>query len=149
AAAAARLRAWIDEATSTGARLLCGGAGTAQLLPACVLENVAHNARLWREEAFGPVAVLEPFNDFDAALHTVNDSTYGLQAGVFTDSMTHALRAWDVLEVGGVIVGDVPSFRVDNMPYGGVKRSGLGREGIRAAIGEMTESRLLVIRDGT
>ncbi|MHB1589606.1 MAG: aldehyde dehydrogenase family protein, partial [Metallibacterium scheffleri] len=98
---------------------------------------------------FGPVAVLEPFNDFDAALHTVNDSTYGLQAGVFTDSMTHALCAWDVLEVGGVIVGDVPSFRVDNMPYGGVKRSGLGREGIRAAIGEMTESRLLVIRDGT
>jgi len=109
---------------------------------------VPHATPLWCEEAFGPVAVLEPFDTFDAALHAVNDSAYGLQAGVFTDSMRHALRAWDALEVGGVIVGDVPSFRVDNMPYGGIKHSGLGREGVRAAIDEMTEPRLLVIRDG-
>jgi acyl-CoA reductase-like NAD-dependent aldehyde dehydrogenase len=147
AAAATRLRAWIDEATCAGARLLCGGPGEGLMLPATVLENVPHTTQLWRDEVFGPIAVLEPFDDFDDALRTINDSDYGLQAGVFTDSMTHALRAWDALEVGGVIVGDVPGFRVDNMPYGGVKRSGLGREGIRASILEMTESRLLVIRD--
>ncbi|WP_298194472.1 aldehyde dehydrogenase family protein [Metallibacterium sp.] len=147
AAAAARLREWLDEAIGSGARLLCGGMGEGLLLPASVLENLPHAAKLWREEAFGPIAALEPFDDFDAALRTVNDSEYGLQAGVFTDSMAHALRAWDVLDVGGVIVGDVPSFRVDNMPYGGVKRSGLGREGIRASILEMTEPRLLVIRE--
>ena len=121
--------------------------GEGLLLPASVLENLPHAAKLWREEAFGPIAALEPFDDFDAALRTVNDSEYGLQAGVFTGALDHALRAWDELEVGGVIVNDVPSFRVDNMPYGGSKRSGLGREGIRAAIAEMTEPRLLVIRD--
>ena len=146
-AAATRLRAWLDEATAAGARLLCGGPGTGLLLPASVLEAVPHAARLWREEAFGPVAVLEPFEAFEDALRTADASGYGLQAGVFTGALDHALRAWDELEVGGVIVNDVPSFRVDNMPYGGSKRSGLGREGIRAAIAEMTEPRLLVIRD--
>ncbi len=147
-AAAARLRRWLDEAVQSGATLLCGGRGEGLLLPASVLENVPHAAQLWREEAFGPLALLEPFDDFDMALRSVNDSDYGLQAGLFTDSLEHALRAWDELQVGGVVVNDVPSFRVDNMPYGGVKRSGLGREGIRAAIAEMTEPRLLVIRDG-
>ena len=146
-AAAARLRRWLDEAVQSGATLLCGGRGEGLLLPASVLENVPHAAQLWREEAFGPLALLEPFDDFDMALRGVNDSDYGLQAGLFTDSLEHTLRAWDELQVGGVVVNDVPSFRVDNMPYGGVKRSGLGREGIRAAIAEMTESRLLVIRD--
>ena len=132
---------------SSGATLLCGGPGAGLLLPASVLENVPHAAQLWREEAFGPLALLEPFDDFDMALRSVNDSDYGLQAGLFTDSLEHTLRAWDELQVGGVVVNDVPSFRVDNMPYGGVKRSGQGREGIRAAIAEMTEPRLLVIRD--
>ncbi len=146
-AATTRLRAWLDAALGAGARLLCGGHGDGLMLPATVLECVPHSLQLWREEAFGPIAVLEPFDDFEDALRMVNDSDYGLQAGVFTDSMSHALRAWDALEVGGVIIGDVPSFRVDNMPYGGVKRSGLGREGIRASILEMTEPRLLVIRD--
>ena len=146
-AAAARVRAWIDEAVAGGARLLCGGGGDGALVPATVLEAVPAQARLQREEAFGPVALLEPFDDFEAALARVNDSDYGLQAGLFTHDLRHALRAWDELEVGGVIIGDVPSFRVDNMPYGGVKRSGLGREGIRASILEMTEPRLLVIRD--
>ena len=116
-------------------------------MPATVLEAVPAQARLQREEVFGPVALLEPFDDFEAALARVNDSDYGLQAGLFTHDLRHALRAWDELEVGGVVIGDVPSFRVDNMPYGGVKRSGLGREGIRASILEMTEPRLLVIRD--
>ena len=146
-AAAARVRAWIDEAVAGGARLLCGGGGDGALVPATVLEAVPAQARLQREEAFGPVALLEPFDDFEAALARVNDSDYGLQAGLFTHDLRRALRAWDELEVGGVVIGDVPSFRVDNMPYGGVKRSGLGREGIRASILEMTEPRLLVIRD--
>jgi acyl-CoA reductase-like NAD-dependent aldehyde dehydrogenase len=90
--------------------------------------------------------VLAPFQDFDAALDEVNASEYGLQAGVFTRDIYRAMRAWDRLEVGGVIVGDVPSWRVDNMPYGGVKDSGQGREGIRFAIEDMTEIRLLAIR---
>jgi acyl-CoA reductase-like NAD-dependent aldehyde dehydrogenase len=93
------------------------------------------------------VALLEPFDDFDDAIARVNDSDFGLQAGVFTGRLDHAMHAWDRLEVGGVIVGDVPSFRVDNMPYGGVKLSGSGREGVRYAIEDMTEQRLLVIRD--
>jgi len=98
-------------------------------------------------EAFGPVALLQPYRDFDEAVRLVNDSTFGLQAGVFTYDVRKAMRAWDALDVGGVVVGDVPSFRVDNMPYGGVKDSGLGREGIRYAIEDMTEIRLLVMRD--
>ena len=118
------------------------------MLDATVLEDVPHAARLNRMEAFGPVALLEPFEDFDAALAVVNNSDYGLQAGLFTDNLVHAMRAWDALDVGGVVVNDIPSFRVDNMPYGGVKRSGLGREGIRYAIEDMTERGLLVLRDG-
>lgn len=146
-AAAKRLEAWISEAQKTGAKVLCGGKRRGNMLDATVLENVAHAAKLSCMEAFGPVALLEPFDDFGAALATVNASDYGLQAGVFTDNLTHAMRAWDVLAEGGVIVGDIPSFRVDNMPYGGVKLSGFGREGIRYAIEDMTERRLLVIRD--
>jgi acyl-CoA reductase-like NAD-dependent aldehyde dehydrogenase len=117
------------------------------MLAATVLEDVPHTAKLNRLEAFGPVALLEPFEEFGAALTTVNASDYGLQAGLFTDNLSHALQAWDTLVQGGVIVGDIPSFRVDNMPYGGVKSSGFGREGIRYAIEDMTERRLLVIRD--
>jgi acyl-CoA reductase-like NAD-dependent aldehyde dehydrogenase len=94
------------------------------------------------------VAVLSRFQDFGDALRQANDSAFGLQAGVFTPDIDKALQAWDTLEVGGVVVNDVPSWRVDNMPYGGVKDSGLGREGIRYAIADMTEPRLLVIREG-
>jgi aldehyde dehydrogenase (NAD+) len=98
-------------------------------------------------EAFGPVALLQKYRDFDDAIRIVNDSEFGLQAGVFTFDVRRAMRAWDELDVGGVVIGDVPSFRVDNMPYGGVKDSGLGREGIRYAIEDMTEIRLMVMRD--
>ena len=146
AAAAQRLEQWIAEAVAAGARLLCGGTRQGNMLAATVLEHVPDDARLNRLEVFGPVALLSAFDDFDAALARVNDSDYGLQAGVFTDSLAHTLRAWDELEVGGVILNDIPSFRVDNMPYGGVKLSGLGREGIRCAIADMTEPRLLVVR---
>ncbi|GAB3726936.1 aldehyde dehydrogenase family protein [Luteimonas pelagia] len=146
-AAAERLEAWIGDARRAGAKKLAGGERKGNLLPAWLLEDVPRTLELYRKEAFGPVALLETFDDFDAALDTVNDSDFGLQAGVFTGSLAHAMRAWDRLEVGGVVVGDVPSFRVDNMPYGGVKQSGLGREGVRCAIEDMTEPRLLVIRD--
>ena len=144
-AAAMRVEQWIADAVKGGAKRLVSGKREQNMLPAALLEHVPHDCDLYREEAFGPVALLEPFEDFDEALARVNDSEFGLQAGVFTGTLAHAMRAWDRLEVGGVIVGDVPSFRVDNMPYGGIKHSGLGREGIRSAIQDMTEPRLLVI----
>jgi acyl-CoA reductase-like NAD-dependent aldehyde dehydrogenase len=141
---AARLERWIAE---SGGKVLCGGRRAGAMLEATVLEDVPKTAKVVTEEAFGPVVVLSRFGDFEAALAEVNASRFGLQAGVFTDDLHRALRAWDVLEVGGVVVGDVPSWRVDSMPYGGVKQSGLGREGVRFAIEEMTEVRLLVVRD--
>ena len=147
--AAKRVESWIAAAIDAGASVLVGGPRKDNFIPATLLEHVRHDSDLYRKEAFGPVACIEAFDDFDDALARVNDSGFGLQAGVFTADLSHAMRAWDRLEVGGVIVGDVPSFRVDNMPYGGVKGSGSGREGVRAAIADMTEPRLLVIRDAT
>ena len=144
--AARRVESWIAAAVKGGAKRLVSGERRGNMLPAALLERVPRDADLYRKEAFGPVALLESFDDFEDALDRVNDSDFGLQAGVFTGNLANALRAWDRLEVGGVIVGDVPSFRVDNMPYGGVKQSGLGREGVRYAIEDMTERRLLVIR---
>lgn len=146
-AAARRIESWIAAARKGGAKQLAGGDRAGNMVPATLLEGVPHDSDLYRKEAFAPVALLEPFDDFDDAIARVNDSDFGLQAGVFTGRLDHAMRAWDRLEVGGVIVGDVPSFRVDNMPYGGVKLSGSGREGVRYAIEDMTEQRLLVIRD--
>ena len=116
------------------------------MLEATLMEHVPDDADLCAREAFGPVAMLAPFDDFDAALDSINDSDFGLQAGVFTRDLYKAYRAWDRLEVGGVVIGDVPSWRIDHMPYGGVKDSGLGREGIRYAMEDMTEIRLMVIR---
>jgi len=144
---AERLALWIDEAIEQGARLLCGGQRQGAMLAATLLENVSKESSLYRQEAFGPVAILSAFTDFDDALAEVNDSAFGLQAGIFTRDIYKAHKAWDSLEVGGVVIGDVPSWRVDHMPYGGVKDSGLGREGIRYAIEDMTEIRLLVVRE--
>ena len=146
-AAAKRIDEWMDAAVSGGAKVIVRGKRKGNMLPAALLENVPQDSDLYRKEVFGPVALLEPFDDFDDAVDSVNASDFGLQAGVFTGRLAHAMRAWDRLDVGGVIVGDVPSFRVDNMPYGGVKHSGLGREGVRSAIEDMTEPRLLVMRD--
>ncbi len=143
---AARLDGWIRAAADRGARVLVGGKRRGAMLEATLLDNVPRDADVCAKEAFGPVAVLSSFDDFEAALDEVNDSVYGLQAGVFTHDLYRAHRAWERLEVGGVIVGDVPSWRVDHMPYGGVKESGLGREGIRFAMEEMTEIRLFVLR---
>ncbi len=144
---AQRLHGWVQDAQAKGATVLTGGDLDGKMLQATVLENVPDDCDVVREEAFGPVAVLTPFSDFEAALRSVNESRYGLQAGIFTKDLFKAMKAWDILDVGGVVVGDVPSWRVDHMPYGGVKDSGLGREGIRWAIEDMTETRLLVIRD--
>jgi acyl-CoA reductase-like NAD-dependent aldehyde dehydrogenase len=143
---AERLEGWINDARRAGATVLCGGGRQGAMLEPTLLENVPQGQRLREDEAFGPVAILSVFEDFDAALREVNDSQFGLQAGVFTRDLYRAQRAWDELHVGGVVIGDVPSWRVDHMPYGGVKNSGLGREGVRWAMEDMTEPRLLVLR---
>ncbi len=144
---ASRLKMWIDSAIASGGKLLCGGALNGNILEATLLEDVPPESDICIKEAFGPVAVLSKFKNFDEALDEINESAFGLQAGVFTRDIHKANKAWDSLDVGGVIIGDVPSWRVDHMPYGGVKDSGLGREGIRFAIEDMTEIRLMVIRD--
>ncbi|OYP30010.1 aldehyde dehydrogenase family protein [Rhodopirellula sp. MGV] len=141
-----RLKQWIDEAIAAGATLLCGGGRDGAMVEATLLENVPSELPICAEEAFGPVAVLSRFESFDEAIQEINNSRFGLQAGVFTRDLYKAMKAWDELVVGGVVIGDIPSWRVDHMPYGGVKDSGLGREGIRYSIEEMTERRLLVIR---
>ena len=143
---AERVESWVRSAVEAGGKLLCGGMRAGAMLEATLLENVPKDEPICTREAFGPVAVLSRFDAFDEALREVNDSTFGLQAGVFTRDLYHMQQAWDELDVGGVIIGDVPSWRVDNMPYGGVKDSGLGREGVRFAMEDMTEIRNLVIR---
>tara|TARA_R110002049_G_scaffold4601_5_gene32677 strand:+ start:943132 stop:944562 length:1431 start_codon:yes stop_codon:yes gene_type:complete len=143
---AQRLDGWIQSAIKAGGKLLCGGQRNGAMLEATLLENVPEDQDVCTQEAFGPVAVLSPFESFDDAIAKVNDSVFGLQAGIFTRDLYKMQQAWDELDVGGVVIGDVPSWRVDNMPYGGVKDSGLGREGIRFAMEDMTEIRNLVIR---
>ncbi len=143
---AIRLEEWISSALDKGATLLCGGRRNGALLEATLLEKVDKEADICRLEAFGPVAVLAPFSDFKEALADINDSSFGLQAGIFTRDLYKAQLAWDTLEVGGVVIGDIPSWRADQMPYGGIKDSGLGREGIRYAMEDMSEIRLLVVR---
>ncbi|BDI61575.1 aldehyde dehydrogenase family protein [Qipengyuania nanhaisediminis] len=144
---ASRLKGWIDEAVEGGADLLCGGGlSRGNMLEATLLENVHRDAKALNEEAFGPLAVLQKFSDFDAALDEVNRSVFGLQAGIFTRDLFKMFEAWDRLDVGGIVINDVPSYRVDNMPYGGVKDSGIGREGIRFAMEDMSEIRNLVVR---
>ena len=129
-----------------GATILCGGDRDGLYLTPTVLENVRKKALLHKEEAFGPVASIIPFKDYEVALAEVDDGRFGLQVGVFTESLESAMSAWEQLNVGAVIVGDVPTWRADAMPYGGTKDSGTGREGLRYAIDEMSELRLLVMR---
>ena len=143
---AQRVEQWVAEAVQAGGTLLCGGTRSGAMMQATLLRDVPHRCAVVQEEVFGPVAVLQRFTSFDDALHHVNDSRFGLQAGAFTRDIYKVQKAWDMLEVGGVIIGDVPSWRVDHMPYGGVKDSGLGREGIRYSMKSMTEMRFLAIR---
>jgi glyceraldehyde-3-phosphate dehydrogenase (NADP+) len=146
AQAAARVREWVQEARDGGAKLLAGNPGAGNLIPATVLTGVTREMKVWSQEVFGPVAVLTPFDDFAQALALANDSDYGLQAGVFTQNLAHMWQAFETLEVGGVIINDAPVFRLDHMPYGGTKASGLGREGVRYAMEELTDLRLLALK---
>jgi glyceraldehyde-3-phosphate dehydrogenase (NADP+) len=143
--AARRNVEWIAEAVQGGAKLLCGGTREGAMVSPAVLTGTSPAMRVNCKEIFGPVVTVEKFSNFDAALAEVNHSDFGLQAGIFTRDFLRIIKAFETLEVGGVIVGDVPTFRIDHMPYGGVKDSGLGREGLRYAIEEMTEPRLLAI----
>ena len=142
---AVRVVEWIDEAVKGGAKLLCGGKRNGAMVEPAVLNGTSPEMRVNCAEVFGPVVTVEPYEYFPEALHQINNSNYGLQAGVFTRDAGLIQMAFEELEVGGVIAGDVPSFRVDQMPYGGVKDSGLGREGLRYSIEDMTERRLLVM----
>jgi glyceraldehyde-3-phosphate dehydrogenase (NADP+) len=142
---AIRATQWVQEAVQDGATLLCGGKRRGAVMEPTVLTGTRPDMKVNCQEIFGPVVTLEAYDDFAQALRLINESPYGLQAGVFTRDAARIFQAFEELEVGGVIAGDVPSFRIDHMPYGGVKDSGLGREGLRYAIEDMTEPRLLVM----
>ena len=142
---AARALDWVQEAVHGGARLLCGGKRQGSLLEPTVLTGTRPEMRVNCEEIFAPVVTVEAYDDMEAAIRTLNSSSYGLQAGIFTRDAKLLFHAYEELEVGGLVAGDVPSFRIDHMPYGGLKDSGLGREGLRYAIEEMTEPKLLVM----
>ena len=143
--AAIRTEQWVKEALEEGAKVLLGGKRKGAFMEPTVLAGTRPSMKVCSEEVFAPVVSLEPYDSFDEALSKVNSGFYGLQAGVFTRDMARILKAYDDLEVGGVIINDVPTYRVDNMPYGGVKMSGSGREGVRYAIEEMTEMKLLAL----
>jgi acyl-CoA reductase-like NAD-dependent aldehyde dehydrogenase len=144
-AAAERVEQWVGEAVAAGARVLAGGTRDGATVAPTVLAEVPADAKVAKEEVFGPVMVLQPVASVDEAFALVNDSNYGLQAGVFTRSLDIAFRANRELEVGGVIIGDVPSYRADQMPYGGVKDSGVGREGLRSAMEDYTYEKVMVL----
>jgi acyl-CoA reductase-like NAD-dependent aldehyde dehydrogenase len=142
---AIRAADWVQEAVRGGARLLCGGSRRGSMFEPTVLTGTKPDMKVNCQEIFGPVVTVEPYQDFASALKEVNNSAYGLQAGLFTRDAKLIFQAYEELELGGLIAGDVPTFRIDHMPYGGVKDSGLGREGLRDAIHEMTEPKLLVM----
>ncbi|HEU4829658.1 MAG TPA: aldehyde dehydrogenase family protein [Gemmatimonadales bacterium] len=142
---ARRAEAWVSEAVSAGAQVATGGARNGSVLDATVLLGTTAEMKVNTEEVFAPIVTVRSYTQFDEALALANDSPYGLQAGLFTYDIRRIMRAFEELDVGGIIVNDVPSWRVDQMPYGGVKMSGLGREGVRYAIEDMTEPRLLVL----
>jgi len=143
-----RVKEWIDEAVAAGAELLTGGelVDEGRCLAPTVIANPPHRAKVWREEIFGPVATVERYSDFGEALRLANDSRYGLQAGVFTRDMGRGLEAGNTLEFGGVLINEVPTFRADQQPYGGVKDSGNTREGPAFAVQELTEERFVTLQ---
>jgi acyl-CoA reductase-like NAD-dependent aldehyde dehydrogenase len=143
--AARKIEAWIGEAVQGGARLLCGGQRKGAILAPTILQDVAPGMKISCLEAFAPIMTIEPYERFEDAIERVNRSDYGLQAGLFSRDLHKALLAFETLQVGGVVLNDVPTYRIDHMPYGGVKDSGSGREGVRYAIEEMTELKLLVV----
>ena len=145
AAAAGRTQRWVDEAIALGGKALLGGTADGTYFPPTILTEVPDTAQVCSNEAFAPLVVAFPFSDLDEAIRRVNDSMFGLQTGVFTNDLAGAWRSFAELEVGGVIVNDIPTYRIDHMPYGGVKDSGLGREGLRYAMDDMTEIRIMVL----
>ena len=142
---AQRTQRWVDEAVQLGGRVITGGTANGAFFEPTILENVPVEAQVCSNEAFAPLVVVFGFSDFGDAIAQVNDSMFGLQTGVFTNDLGNAWRAFNELEVGGVIVNDIPTYRIDHMPYGGVKDSGLGREGLRWSIEDMTELRIMVL----
>lgn len=142
---ALRTQAWVDEARAMGGKVLLGGTANGTFFPPTVLTDVPPRAQVCSAEAFAPLVVAFRFREMDEAIAALNDSLFGLQTGVFTNDLEHAWRAFGELEVGGVIINDIPTYRIDHMPYGGVKDSGLGREGLRWAIDDMTEIRIMVL----
>lgn len=141
---AIRVESWVNEAIQAGARCLAGGHRNGSYYPPTVLTNTRNEMKVCHREIFGPVVTLEPYETFDEAIKRINDTRFGLQAGVFTNKLDEMNHAFNHLKVGGVIINDVPTFRVDHMPYGGIKDSGLGREGVKYAISDMMEARILV-----
>jgi acyl-CoA reductase-like NAD-dependent aldehyde dehydrogenase len=142
---ASRTQRWVDEAIEMGGKVLAGGRANGTFFPPTVLTDVPDTAQVCSNEAFAPLVVAFPFKDMGEAIARVNDSMFGLQTGVFTNDLAGAWQAFGELEVGGVIVNDIPTYRIDHMPYGGVKDSGLGREGLRWSIEDMTEIRIMVL----
>jgi glyceraldehyde-3-phosphate dehydrogenase (NADP+) len=140
---AGRIEKWVEEARTSGARILCGGRRRGSMVEPTVIDQCDPRQKVSDEEAFGPVVVLHQYGDFDEAVEMVNDSRFGLQAGIFTRDIKRVWKAFEDIEVGGLVVNDVPTFRSDNQPYGGVKDSGFGREGIKYAMEEMTEWKIL------
>jgi glyceraldehyde-3-phosphate dehydrogenase (NADP+) len=141
------MQEWVSEALASGAKLLCGGEvydKEHNLFPATLITNTRPDMKVSCEEVFGPIAIIESYKNFPEAIQKANDSKYGLQVGVFTKNEDQINMAFDELEFGGIILNNVPGFRVDQMPYGGVKDSGFGREGIKYTMDEMSELRLLV-----
>ena len=142
-----RMGAWVQEAVQAGAQVVTGGkAVNERLFAPTILTNVSAHSSVSCQEVFGPIVVVTPFEAIGEAIEAVNDSRFGLQAGIYTSDIHAAMRAAEELEVGGVMINDIPTFRVDNMPYGGVKDSGFGREGIKYAVEEMTELKLIAIK---
>jgi glyceraldehyde-3-phosphate dehydrogenase (NADP+) len=144
AAAATRTQRWVDEAVELGGKVLLGGRADGNYYPPTILTDTPVTAQVCSNEAFAPLVVVSPFRDFGDAVHQINDSSFGLQTGVFTNDLRNAWIAFEDLEVGGVVLNDIPTYRIDHMPYGGVKDSGHGREGLRYAIDDMTEIKILV-----
>ena len=142
---ASRTQRWVDEAVAMGGKILAGGKADGNFFPPTVLTDVPPAAQVCSNEAFAPLVVAFPFTDMPDAIARVNDSMFGLQTGVFTNDLAGAWQAFNELEVGGVIINDIPTYRIDHMPYGGVKDSGQGREGLRWAIEDMTELRIMVL----
>ena len=140
-----RIQGWVQEAVSQGATVLTGGTGEGPFFQPTLIADVQPDMKVCREEIFGPVVTISPYQTFDEAIGILNDSRFGLQAGVFTNDINRAFQAHRDIEVGGVIVNDVSAFRADQMPYGGSKDSGFGREGLRFAMEEMTEPRIMVL----